>query len=1078
MFQHGKYFEQLSSSVQNIVNQITNGNDEVSSLLKALVLEVTEGRNDIADKVQLLITQTNDHQRGITDRLTSQHTEVIDGMENVSLRINEAETRISSLVSKAVSKSQLDDAVSVLLKSLECEGMLEREANIMSSDLAVFEDAFHGAGIPELIFQNVSASADTSNDERPRLEHGNEGDTSQQPEESVSQDKLCSCGLYFGFEDVFYRNSSSKRLALSKMVEFYAWLMEKNGAYWISGLPGSGKSTLLKYLINRPETRRALQVWAGSRTLHLASFFVWELGRVAEQKNLKGMLCSLLYQILDSDRNAAAKIFTHNPEIGCRRTFRDWDPTFVERMLVKYLTSSQSYFCLFIDGLDELSSEQEMRKIVFFIKSLEKVENVKFCISSRPEELFKVYLGDKPSLNLHELTKKSMYNFVEQNLHPNADNSDTPWCECQRNKIVHAMVQRCDGVFLWLGIVIGNINRGAIRGDTTEELQSRLELLPKGIDALYSSMWKRLGDDGAIYGQSAAEYINLLLAQSDIFERFSTGGKHSPATLMVLLAAKDNLFRDGTILPGNITSRLGGVGWCKRRIREINTRCGGLLQVRDHSQSYEHIYLRRDGVDPDLREALLTNVSFVHRSAFEFFINTDLGREIRQHDSTSIVNRYHRMSRAAELECFLRVRICTHRSRFSANFPGRTELCTIGLSLALNSLPQGSAVPSEIGETLTRLYENPDNKHFDFDIDTAMVSYPLLFNWLLTTFTWKTGAENAARTFCRIWSMEFYVSVKKRERSVYVTIVRRMLAIGVSLKTRRRLDTSIRTLNKETLVHYLSQSPVAQLVSYMYVVSHNVLFAGTHTDIYKASEMDLLEHLLECLCLVLESDPAGLNMGEIVSCYVNIKLAPDPRRIRLVCEHNRYGGGWVCIPGGCNTWSAILEADVAWFCSSLLSMDIWPTKTQKSLQSARCGLERHRMFEGSMISPRIPLVLARKPPMVEEYTWIGYDFAAELSQPDSDLLLSCLLPHITTVPGKYGDSSLSCEDVITCLESLKDQFSPIDETSQMRYLNLHVGHVSEDDQNKLNAIPAPENECIFFRRDSESIPEYHRCVME
>jgi hypothetical protein len=79
---------------------------------------------------------------------------------------------------------------------------------------------------------------------------------------------------------------------------FKQWLKTSNGVYWINGKAASGKSTLMRYILEQDQTQTAIKIWAGQAGLVTASFFFWNSGEL-EQKSHKGMLGSLLFQVLD-----------------------------------------------------------------------------------------------------------------------------------------------------------------------------------------------------------------------------------------------------------------------------------------------------------------------------------------------------------------------------------------------------------------------------------------------------------------------------------------------------------------------------------------------------------------------------------------------------------------------------------------------------------------------------------------------------------------------------------------------------------------------------------------------------------
>lgn len=80
--------------------------------------------------------------------------------------------------------------------------------------------------------------------------------------------------------------------------KFVDWLRGDEGVYWISGKPGSGKSTLIKFVAEHDQTRRHLQAWAGHKKLVTANFYFWNASTHNSQKSQRGLLRTILYEIL------------------------------------------------------------------------------------------------------------------------------------------------------------------------------------------------------------------------------------------------------------------------------------------------------------------------------------------------------------------------------------------------------------------------------------------------------------------------------------------------------------------------------------------------------------------------------------------------------------------------------------------------------------------------------------------------------------------------------------------------------------------------------------------------------------
>jgi hypothetical protein len=99
------------------------------------------------------------------------------------------------------------------------------------------------------------------------------------------------------------------------MSSFADWLKSKEVVYWIKAKAGAGKSTLMKFLYNDSRTAQLLNSTTSGKTLVLTHFFY--LMGSPMQCNNKGLLCALLYQLLqqDDDGTWMAELFRQNPPL-------------------------------------------------------------------------------------------------------------------------------------------------------------------------------------------------------------------------------------------------------------------------------------------------------------------------------------------------------------------------------------------------------------------------------------------------------------------------------------------------------------------------------------------------------------------------------------------------------------------------------------------------------------------------------------------------------------------------------------------------------------------------------------------
>lgn len=76
------------------------------------------------------------------------------------------------------------------------------------------------------------------------------------------------------------------------------WLSADHGLLHITGKPGAGKSTLMSFLKTHQLTQDILHQWAGNRTLVLSSFYFSTEAQTPEQRSIRGLYRTLLYEIL------------------------------------------------------------------------------------------------------------------------------------------------------------------------------------------------------------------------------------------------------------------------------------------------------------------------------------------------------------------------------------------------------------------------------------------------------------------------------------------------------------------------------------------------------------------------------------------------------------------------------------------------------------------------------------------------------------------------------------------------------------------------------------------------------------
>ncbi|KAM0156950.1 hypothetical protein ACHAPG_005034 [Botrytis cinerea] len=405
---------------------------------------------------------------------------------------------------------------------------------------------------------------------------------------------------------------------------FVHWLQHESGIYWVNGKAASGKSTLMRFICGNSNTRKLLEKWSAPLPLVIASFYFWNSGTI-EQRSQNGLLRALLAEILENlpdllpvcfpkrwanIYNELVTPFTEAYHPSRSKDIEPWNLNELEVAMRTLMSQDMQNFkiCLFVDGLDEYDGRPSA--IAEYFCMLSQVPWLKICLSSRPLLPLDDVFGSGPSLRLQDLTRTDIYHYVKSSLQNDINYQRLYMRQpVQASTIIRKIVSRADGVFLWVKLVLQEIIRGLTNRDTFQDLEERIEVVPQGLEELFSSM---LDSIDSFYSKKAAMIFLIVRAAN-----MSKKSVKTLDTLSLSFALDYETDRIATVKfnlqeLGNRNVEIGD---------HLKARCAGLLEIgRRYSPGFEYLGYR---------------VLYLHRSVREYLDRPDIHRRFSDQISES-----------------------------------------------------------------------------------------------------------------------------------------------------------------------------------------------------------------------------------------------------------------------------------------------------------------------------------------------------------------------------------------------------------------------------------------------------------
>ncbi|KAL8722593.1 MAG: hypothetical protein Q9225_000949 [Loekoesia sp. 1 TL-2023] len=357
-----------------------------------------------------------------------------------------------------------------------------------------------------------------------------------------------------------------------------AWLKGDQQIYWINGKPGSGKSTLIKFIATNPRTKELLGKWSPDTEPLVVTYYLWLAGSKM-QRCLKGLLCSVIHQILMADSGLYEKFLQTDKTLLTKWSVNDWSDGELQRFLLKLINLPIDPVCIFIDGLDEFDKGDDIENLLSFIEALFLPGRSKVCVSSRPESYIVKRLKNYRKLRLQDLTAGDMRLCIRNRLEvARAQCQPAPVDDKRIEDIIEVIAGKADGVFLWVHYALSSLVRGMRNEDDFRDPLDRIEQLPSEMSQLYLQMWNRLNEDQKLYRDEATTY-------------FSYAYEYPELSLFELLVALDHSLQDDFLKNFEAQDPVCLTERCQQLESRILTRCAGLLEIVREGDSDQDPYL-------------------------------------------------------------------------------------------------------------------------------------------------------------------------------------------------------------------------------------------------------------------------------------------------------------------------------------------------------------------------------------------------------------------------------------------------------------------------------------------------------
>ena len=289
-------------------------------------------------------------------------------------------------------------------------------------------------------------------------------------------------------------------------LDFLDWLQGKdlNTRYWIHGKLGLGISSLMRFAQKHYLTQELFLQYYSSPWV-IAAYFFYDRGTEVQQ-SISCFLREILYQILHQQKGnfplilesylaSTVGVESKNIEDKLKLHFK-WSLDALQETLL-LLASNSTFdinFCIFVDALDEHDGNH--RDLLSTLDRLTLLtENpffrLRLCMAGRQENVFKDAFRNCAGFSIQEHTARDIFEYTNGRMQ-NAIRGDlTEDGELGLSTLTGNVIERAEGVFLWVKLVVDELTERICEGDSIEELKDLLSGIPDELEELYTRSLRR-----------------------------------------------------------------------------------------------------------------------------------------------------------------------------------------------------------------------------------------------------------------------------------------------------------------------------------------------------------------------------------------------------------------------------------------------------------------------------------------------------------------------------------------------------------------------------------------------------------